>query len=633
MDTNSEGLVDISMMLRAYNTGRHPQVTDGTRDLDEVMAEFEDTLKDAVAFRRGQQAYPTTLVAWEEFEDYYKFISACFDSDQVFCTVLQRVWDLDKAPDATIEGRRELAAPAAGIRAQSRAGLHHWQPNTLPGDKTHYAMDNFVKADDVLQHVRHKIADKGIKHAVEVVRNFYLADDDMDELLDVYEFRHACKDSGIVLMASEEKAVLDACGIEASEGPQRGGRIHLQRFLRMLHGPLGQQRFDIIQRAFRGSGGDPEAEDSFINPAILKQQFTPEGHPLVAKREADPGVLLAEFLDTFSLLAHVRGGCQDGMVAFHDFLAYYDLVSSTIDSDGYFDLLMHRLWPVDAADSGENSKRWAVPVYDPSANPTARGRPPAHHGASAYSKPMEEDDRQVQETHRRFSRTAQDEVGEQPAPRSAYSAITKSSIVFNEAETGELGAILHRLRDAISRRGIKGWLMLSERAQHLGPRNGGILRLDWQRLQRGLGLGASPEEQEFIFKHFSNGRRDGAMDFPMCLDHLRAGLLPGRRQALVDRLFHDLIDESHEVPPAVLKQAFDSKSVPSCLMHGKDVAAEKKDFCDAVDHFSAGRAFDDKAFSDFFAMVSSCYKDEDEFRLMTSTAFGLSSSSPGIGGC
>lgn len=639
MDTSSEGLVDITMMFRTFNANRHPQVSDGSREPDDVLEEFEDTFNNAVAFRRGQQAYPTTLVAWEEFEDYYKFISGCYDSDQVFCATLHRVWDLDKAPDQSIEKRGELAREAAGSRAKARAGLHHWQSNTLQGDRTHYAVDDKVKAEQVLQHVRQKIADKGIRAAVEVVQNFYTADDDLDELLDVYEFRHACKDSGIVLMASEEAAVLEACGMD-------GGKIHLQRFLRMLHGSLSHQRYDIIEKAFRACGGDPEHEDSAVNPAELKQVFTPEGHPLVVKREVDPGLLLADFLDTFSLLAHVRGGCQNGMVAFTDFLAYYDLVSSTIESDAYFDLLMHRLWPVgeemdaepvdsDRPMNSDGSRRWAVPVYDPSANPTARGRPPAHHGPTAYSKPaVLEEERPVQETHRRFSRAAQSardagDVGH------AYSAITKSSIVFNETETSELGHIVARLRDAISRRGIKGWLLLSERAEQFDQRrNGGVLRLDWQRLQKGLGLGLSPEEQELVFKGFVNGRRDGAMDFPMCIDRMRTGLLHGRRQAMVGRLFQDLMDESSMgVPPSVLKQTFDAKCVPPCFVGRKDPATEKKDFCDAVDHFSAGRVLDEQAFSDFFSMISSCYKEEDEFRLMTSAAFGLSSASPGIGGC
>jgi len=637
MDASSEGLVDIGAMLDTFNANRHPQVSDGTRDPQEVITEFEDTLKDAVAFRRGQQAYPTSLVAWEEFEDYYKFISGCFDSDQAFCTMLRRVWDLDKAPDNSIDSRKVLAGPAAGIRAKARAGLHHWQSNTLPKNRTHCPVDDFVKADDVLQHVRRRIADKGLKAAVEVVRNFFTADDDMDELLDVYEFRHACKDSGIVLVASEEAAVFEACGVEAAEG-SHGGHIHLQKFLRMLHGPLSRHRYNLIEQAFRSVGGDPESEDSGVNPATLKQNFTPEGHPLVVKREMDPGVFLAEFLDTFSLLAHVQGGCQDGMVAFSDFLAYYDLLSSTIDNDSYFDLLMHRLWPIErSGEEQQNDRRWAAPVYDPSANPTARGRPPAHAGPTAYSKNAAADQTgPMLETHRRFSRTTQSsgDGAQSSARQSGFSAITKSSIVFDEGETGEMGTILRRLRDALSRRGIKGWLMFSEKAQQFDQRrNGGILRLDWQRLHRSLGIGLAPEEQEALFKGFLNGRRDGAMDFPLCMKSLRSGLLPPRRQAMVDRLFQDLADDScREVPASVLKQAFDAKSVPSCFVGRRDAAMERKDFSDAVDHFSVRSGFSNEAFCDFLAMISSCYKEEDEFRLMTTTAFGLSAS-PGIGGC
>merc|ERR1719198_1852669 len=107
-------------------------VSDGSRSADEVHAEFLETLRDVVSYRRGQRSYPTNLVAWEEFEDYYKFISGCYETDGLFCSILQKVWDLDKVPDMAIEARASMAAPAAGLPPKSRAGLHHWQTNTLP---------------------------------------------------------------------------------------------------------------------------------------------------------------------------------------------------------------------------------------------------------------------------------------------------------------------------------------------------------------------------------------------------------------------------------------------------------------------------------------------------------------------
>ena len=61
------------------------------------------------------------------------------------------------------------------------------------------------------------------------------------------------------------------------------------------------------------------------------------------------------FLDTFSALAHVRGGCENGMVSFNDFLAYYDVVSSTVENNSLFDLILQRVWDVKA--NGELSPR------------------------------------------------------------------------------------------------------------------------------------------------------------------------------------------------------------------------------------------------------------------------------------
>merc|ERR1719223_1689951 len=113
---------------------------------------------------------------------------------------------------------------------------------------------------------------------------------------------------------------------------------------------------------------------------------------------------------------------------------------------------MHRLWSIQSDGdelepfNGGSPKRWAAPVYDPSANPTARGRPPAHSGPTAYSKHAASNDvgsASVQDSHRRFSRTmAPQGEGSASPQRKGYSAITKSSIIFNDTETGELGAVL-----------------------------------------------------------------------------------------------------------------------------------------------------------------------------------------------
>merc|ERR1719221_758786 len=113
---------------------------------------------------------------------------------------------------------------------------------------------------------------------------------------------------------------------------------------------------------------------------------------------------MGEFLDTFSLLAHVRGGCQNGQVAYSDFLAYYEVVSSTVDNDSFFELLLNRVWSVaptpsegstaafappprrrDGAGRDSDPRRPAVPVFDANDSPMKEPRPPAHNGPSTYA--------------------------------------------------------------------------------------------------------------------------------------------------------------------------------------------------------------------------------------------------------
>lgn len=619
------GLVDINEMIDAYNANRHPQVSDRTRDSSEVLSEFADTLKELVAFRRGNRAHPSDLVAWEEFEDYYKFVSCCFRSDEAFCNILQKVWDLDKAKDVSIEARRAQGAPAAGIPPKSRAGLHHWQANTLPRSPQYRAkLIQGVDLEEVLHRARRSIAIKGgLRKAVECVEVLYSMDDDVDDLLDLYEFRRGCEKIGIRFRDDEENAIFEAAGEQPAPGPRgQPTKLRLTKFLDMLHGHLSPQREQAIERAFASLGGSAE---TFVSPSALREGFNVDNHPLVLKGELDPAYVHTEFLDTFSLLAHVRGGCVNGMVSFSDFLAYYKVVSSNIDNDAFFELLLSRLW-TQGADSGFGHSQCSPRkgTNEMNASPMAERRPPAFDGPSAYSTATEA---QTQ-VHRRYLRKP---AVEEPVPVEApsnfakVSPITKSNVMFTDAASTELNQVILRLRQAIARRGLKGWKMLVEHFNNSDSRkNGSIMRLDWERMQKSMGLGLSPEERESLFKRLSRDRRDGAMDYNQCLRLLKLNL--NQRQVdLCSLLFDQLKEHDQEVVlTPIFKQCFDPRNTPMCMLGRKSAQQAKMEFAEAADFFGEVGGFDMEAFLDFFSMVAVLCEDQDEFQLMTTAAFGVS---------
>ncbi|OLP76777.1 hypothetical protein AK812_SmicGene43246 [Symbiodinium microadriaticum] len=83
-----------------------------------------------------------------------------------------------------------------------------------------------------------------------------------------------------------------------------------------------------------------------------------------------------------------------------------------------------------------------------------------------------------------------------------------------------------------------------------------------------------------------------------------------------------------QVTAQTLKNRFDASSAPQCLLRRKDPRQAEQEFFDAVDFFAAGSAFDFGKFLDFFRMVSAVHEDDDEFRLMTSSAPGGLASEP-----
>mmetsp|Transcript_52441 Transcript_52441/g.125302 ORF Transcript_52441/g.125302 Transcript_52441/m.125302 type:complete len:858 (+) Transcript_52441:160-2733(+) len=635
LDLTSEGLVDMNEALQSFSAGRHPQVSDGTRQPEDVLAEFSETLADIVSFRRGQNTYPTNLVAWEEFEDYYKMINGCFESDALFCAILQRVWDLDKVDDIKKQGGKNVLAPAAGLPPKSRAGLHHWQTNTLPENMAGRKASAIVDVGEVLLRARQVIAQRGLRAAVDTVKNFYACDDDVNDILDVYEFRRACKQSGLSFSTQEEQAIFEVCGEGPAHTPKGIGQLKLLQFLEMLHGTLEGARLEVTQQVFRSLGGNPQDAGSTIPPSVLKERYAIDAHPRVLRGEVEAGFLLGEFLDTFSVLAHVRGGCLNGMVSFSDFAAYYEVVSSTFENDTYFDFLMRRLWslpPGPLMPEGETPAEGEVLIsprtglkkvhmYNPRTDsPMASPRPPAHSGASAYA----DNGQDGSMSHRRYLRTAAPAPGEAAAPKPVcYSPITKSSIVFKDAIPGPVQSMISSLREAIVRRGLKGWMLLAQAFKKYDTRkNGTVTRLDWERTNKLLGLGLSPEEREGLYRQYTSGRKDGAFKYEDCLKHLKPSLSEVE-QASVSTLFDTLREGEETILADTFKAAFDPVCTPVCMLKKKTPDQALQEFCDAVDYFCESEITVEALF-DFFTMVRASCEEEDEFHVMTTAAFGVS---------
>lgn len=85
LDKTGDGLVTIDDIMKAYDVSFHPDFQSGRKTEEEVLREFmqvwETHKKDGI-------------VTIEEFEDYYKDISASIDSDDYFELMIRNAWHI-----------------------------------------------------------------------------------------------------------------------------------------------------------------------------------------------------------------------------------------------------------------------------------------------------------------------------------------------------------------------------------------------------------------------------------------------------------------------------------------------------------------------------------------------------------
>ena len=118
LDVDGSGYVDVQEIANLYNADKHPEVQAGKKTAEEVFREFLDT------FDGGQGHEKDGEVHLDEFEDYYRNISASIDDDNYFQLMMWNVWNLgNKAPAAKAWSNGGASGTAASSAAARRTRM------------------------------------------------------------------------------------------------------------------------------------------------------------------------------------------------------------------------------------------------------------------------------------------------------------------------------------------------------------------------------------------------------------------------------------------------------------------------------------------------------------------------------
>jgi len=114
------------------------------------------------------------------------------------------------------------------------------------------------------------------------------------------------------------------------------GTISFDEFILGVREPMNERRRRLVRMAFEKMDKDG---NGLLEPSDIVDTFDASKHPAVMSGQMTHEQVFREFLDNFDV-----GGEKDGVVTPQEWENYYANVSSSIDNDDYFELMIRNAW-------------------------------------------------------------------------------------------------------------------------------------------------------------------------------------------------------------------------------------------------------------------------------------------------
>ena len=366
LDIEKCGIINLSEIKSFFSSKNCPLVSAALMSEEEFYNSFTESF---LTHHNLYRSAKIKKVNYNEFYDYYKYVSITISDDYLFEETLKSSWKLTKDSTAFIGpkdnvkeiiGNPNLEKPNnEEVKSTYKSAKKCFPqknkviPYGVDENPTDYSNQlhpkgelngiKLNKTDDIISLFKKKIINRGFRGIMSLRRTFMLFDENKSNKITKKQFHKFLEDYRYNIPQKLEDKIFDIFDTKKKD------IIDYNELINTLLGKMNDYRRQIVQKAFEKL--DKENKGKICYDAI-RDNYNADKHPEVLNGKRTKQEILARFIDMFeyhfNLLNKNKSNNEANQEEFEEF---YNYISVFIDNDKYFENMMSRVWGLDGTEN------------------------------------------------------------------------------------------------------------------------------------------------------------------------------------------------------------------------------------------------------------------------------------------